>query len=284
MADERALGTLQVGSMSTSTSSQMFPALLRYWRTRRGLSQLELALESDVSARHISFLESGRARPSEEMVLRLFSVMSVPLSNQNQALSAAGFEPWFPSPAADALAPEVDQALTQMMAQHEPFPLAVLSVDGVVLRQNRGAARLFKAFIASPDALPEPLDMFSLLFDPRLMRSFILDWHVLARSIASRLHREHLHRGDARLGAVSIASSRRRRSTRVATARLLRRRSAHVALAPRARRAPRGLSRYRDDLLDTSAGHPRQSRIESCFPLDDGTREACVRLAERGDA
>jgi len=149
--------------MSTSTNHQLFPALLRYWRTRRGLSQLELALESDVSARHISFLESGRARPSEEMVLRLFTVMSVPLSDQNQALAAAGFEARFPSPPADALAPEVDQALAQMMAQHEPFPLAVLSVDGVILRQNMGASRLFQAFIASPDAVPDPLDMFSLL-------------------------------------------------------------------------------------------------------------------------
>ena len=140
--------------MSTAASSQLFPALLRFWRTRRGLSQLELALESDVSARHISFLESGRARPSEEMVLRLFTVMSVPLSDQNQALAAAGFEARFPSPPADALAPEVEQALAQMMAQHEPFPLVVLTVDGVILRQNVGAARLFRAFIATPEALP----------------------------------------------------------------------------------------------------------------------------------
>src|SRR3954470_300766 len=98
MVPDSALAMLSLDAMSTG-SSLLFPALLRYWRTRRGLSQLELALEADVSSRHISFLESGRARPSEEMVLRLFTVMTVPLSDQNQALGAAGFEPRFPSPA-----------------------------------------------------------------------------------------------------------------------------------------------------------------------------------------
>ena len=104
MAGENDLARLRA-RMSTSTNSQLFPALLRYWRTRRGLSQLELALESDVSARHVSFLESGRARPSEEMVLRLFNVMSIPLSNQNQALAAAGYGHRFPSPPVDELSP-----------------------------------------------------------------------------------------------------------------------------------------------------------------------------------
>ena len=86
----------------------LFPALLRYWRGRRGLSQLALALEADVSARHLSFLESGRARPSEEMVSRLFSVLATPLREHNQALVAAGFAPRFAEPGLDAMAPEVD--------------------------------------------------------------------------------------------------------------------------------------------------------------------------------
>jgi len=270
--------------MSTSTSSQLFPALLRYWRTRRGLSQLELALASDVSARHISFLESGRARPSEEMVLRLFTVMSVPLSDQNRALAAAGFEARFPSPPADALALEVDQALAQMMAQHEPYPLAVLSVDGTILRQNRGASRIFQAFVASPDAVPDQLDMFSLLFDPRLMRSFILDWESLARSIASRLHREHLHRGDARLTAVI-----ERIFARPDVPPSWRQPDFSVDVPPTLR-----LRLARDDLhvgflvTVTTFSTPQQVtldelRIESCFPLDDATRDACMRLARLGD-
>ena len=280
MASESALGTLIGALMSSSTSSPLFPALLRYWRTRRGLSQLDLGLESDVSARHISFLESGRSRPSEEMVLRLFSVMSVPLSDQNHALTAAGFVARFPSPRADALSPEVDQALAQMMAQHEPFPLAVLSVDGVVLRQNQGASRLFRAFVALPDALPDPLDMFALLFDDRLMRPFILDWESLARSVASRLHREHLSRGDARLGAVVEGIF-----SRPGVPREWRQPDFSANLPPTLH-----LRLERDDLrvgflvAVTTFSAPQQVtldelRIESCFPLDDATRDACARLA-----
>ena len=266
--------------MSTNTSGQLFPALLRYWRGRRGLSQLELALEADVSSRHISFLESGRARPSEEMVLRLFSVMTVPLSDQNQALAAAGFEARFPSPPADALPPEIDQALEQMMAQHEPFPLAVVSIDGSVLCQNRGATRLFQAFMASPDALLPQVDMFSLLFDPRFMRPHVVDWESLARSIASRLNREHLLRGDARLGAVID-----RIFAYPDVPREWRQPDFSAAVPPTLRlRLARGDLRVGFLVTVTTFSTPQQVtldelRIESCFPLDDETRSVCARLA-----
>ncbi|HVJ90934.1 MAG TPA: hypothetical protein VM580_14120 [Labilithrix sp.] len=118
------------------------------------------------------------------MVLRLLSVMNVPLGDQNQALVAAGFKPRFPEPPLDALTPEVEQALEQMMAQHEPFPLAVLLLDGTILRQNEGASRLFQAFIACPEALPSPIDMFTLLFDLRFMRPFVVDWASVARHVS----------------------------------------------------------------------------------------------------
>src|SRR4051812_29076023 len=118
--------------------SRMFPALLKYHRLKRGLSQLDLAVEAEVSARHVSFLESGRAGASPEMVLRLFSVLGVPLRGQNEGLVAAGFEPRFPEPPADGLPAEVELAIAQMMNQHDPFPLTVLGIDGTVLRANGG--------------------------------------------------------------------------------------------------------------------------------------------------
>src|SRR5258706_9039861 len=96
--------------MIAMAGSQMFPALLRYWRTRRGLSQLDLALEADVSTRHVSFLESARSRPSEDMVLRLLTVLGVPLRDQNAALAAAGFTPRFPEDGAEGMAPELEAA------------------------------------------------------------------------------------------------------------------------------------------------------------------------------
>jgi transcriptional regulator with XRE-family HTH domain len=266
--------------MSTTSGSRLFPALLRYWRTRRGLSQLELAIEADVSARHISFLESARARPTQEMVLRLLAVMNVPLSDQNQALVAAGFEPRYPSPAVDALPREIEQALEQMMAQHEPFPLAVLSLDGTILRRNRGAARLFQSFLAAPELVPEPVDMFSLLCDPRFMRSYVVDWQAIARAVVSRLHREQLLRGDPRLGArlkalfelPDIPREWRQPDFSTDVAPTLRLRLARDQLRVGFLVAVTTFSAPQQVTLD-------ELRIESCFPLDDATREACRRLA-----
>src|SRR5450631_3372537 len=100
-------------------TSLLFPALLRYWRERRGFSQLELSLAADVSARHISFLESNRAKPSREMVLQLLAVLSVPLREQDQALLAAGFEPRYASLSSNEMSPQIDQAIARMMAQQE---------------------------------------------------------------------------------------------------------------------------------------------------------------------
>ncbi|MCP3140524.1 helix-turn-helix domain-containing protein [Pyxidicoccus xibeiensis] len=259
---------------------ELFPALLRYWRGRRGLSQLDLALEAGVSARHLSFLESGRARPGEEMVLRLFSVLAAPLREQNQALLAAGFAPRFPAPALDAMAPEVEQALEQMMAQHEPFPLVVLSLDGTVVRSNRAARTLFGAFVSEPAALRQPLDMFSLLLDERLMKPFVIEWELLARSMVTRLHRERLQRGDSKLAAVlervlsfpGVPRAWRQPDFSTETHPTLR-----VQLA-------RGALRVGFLVTVTVFSAPQQVtldelRIESCFPLDDQTRKVCERFA-----
>src|SRR5499427_6067429 len=106
---------------------RLFPALLRDWRTRRGLSQLDLALAADVSARHVSFLETGRAQPSREMVLRLGATLNVPLRDQNDMLRAAGFAEEFAEPSLDGGLPEgVGRAIDRMLAQHEPYPMTVL--------------------------------------------------------------------------------------------------------------------------------------------------------------
>src|SRR5215831_6015621 len=102
------------------SEARLFPALLRHWRTRRGLSQLDLALAADVSPRHVSFLETGRAQPSREMVLRLGAALGVRLRDQNDMLRAAGFPDQFSEPRLeDGLPPGVAQAIERMLAQHE---------------------------------------------------------------------------------------------------------------------------------------------------------------------
>lgn len=265
--------------MSRTTGSRLFPALLRYWRTRRGFSQLELAIAADVSTRHISFLESARAGPSEEMLLRLLAVMNVPLSDQNQALVAAGFAPRFASPAADSLPPEVEQALEQMMSQHEPFPLVALSLDGTIVRKNAGAQRLFQAFVSSPAPLPERIDMFSLLCDPRFMRPYVVDWPMLARALVSRLHREHLQRADPRL-----AATLERLFELPGMPREWRQPDFSSDVPPTLRLClARNQLRVGFLVAVTTFSAPQRTsldelRIESCFPLDDATRQHCRGL------
>jgi transcriptional regulator with XRE-family HTH domain len=185
-------------------SARLFSALLKYWRGRRGLSQLDLALHAGVSARHLSFLESGRAQPSEPMALRLLAALDVPLRDQNEALRAAGFEARYPEPPLAAIPAAIDEALGRMLEAHEPYPLTVISPESNVLRSNRGAKTLFPLFVADPAALEPTLNMFSLVFDPRLMRPFIANWPSVARQMLARLHRESLQRGgDERLAALA---------------------------------------------------------------------------------
>ena len=175
----------------------LYSALLKYWRGLRGMSQLDLALAADVSARHVSFLETGRAQPSEEMLLRLAANLDVPLREQNAMLRAAGFDELFEEPSIDH---EVDQAiafaLERMFAQHEPFPMMAMNRRYDVLRTNHAAGRLATLLIADPTAVATPLNAFRLLFDPRLARNYIVGWKHAGQALLSRLHREALHRPE----------------------------------------------------------------------------------------
>lgn len=260
----------------------IFPALLRYHRARRGLSQLELALEAEVSARHVSFLESGRAQPSTAMVLRLLSALGASLREQNEALHAADLEPLFPEVPADGLPVEVQTAINQMMRQHEPFPLSVLALDGTVVEANRGARTLFETFAADAGALAPVVNIFTLFFDPRLWRPFVVGWDDVARGLIARLHREALLRNDTRLPALidrlltfpGVPAAWRRPifSTPEGPLGTFRLRRGDVNLAFLV--TVTVFSGPRDVTLD-------ELRIESCFPTDEATRTTCERLAGR---
>ncbi|WP_460070945.1 helix-turn-helix domain-containing protein [Streptomyces sp. YKOK-I1] len=168
--------------------------LLRAWRERRRVSQLELALRAGSSARHISFVETGRSRPSEEMVLRLAEHLEVPVRERNALLLAAGYAPRYPEtplddPALDALR----AGLERLIQGYEPYPALVVDARYDVVAANRGIAMLLEGLPES--LLAPPLNAMRLTLHPRGLAPRIRnlpEWrgHLLAqmeRQIA--LHR-----------------------------------------------------------------------------------------------
>lgn len=167
-----------------------FPDTLKSWRKTRRLSQLDLAGEANVSSRHISFLETGRARPSAEMIGRLGDALDLPLSARNQMLTHAGFAPRYAARDWDAadMAP-IREAVRHMLDSHAPFP--ALAVDRLwrILRMNRPAAALFAALnVVEGDSL---LDLMLSDHLPPLVEN----WPHVAHHAASRLRTESAAQG-----------------------------------------------------------------------------------------
>jgi transcriptional regulator with XRE-family HTH domain len=261
-----------------------FGSGLRWWRERRGFSQLDLAGAAETTQRHLSFLESGRASPSREMILRLAAVLDLPLRQQNALLLAAGFAPaWRES---DLSAPElaqVNSALDHMLAQQEPYPAFVVDRRWTLLRANAGAGHLVE-FLTEPASAPaapaEPVNLAVALVSPEGLRPFIVNWEEVAL---------YFLRG---VQADAIADGTRQ------TAQLLARLLTFPGLpalsripAPGDPRAPVLTIHFkRDDtslrLFTTIAtlGTPhdvtlQEIRVECFFPMDDGTARMFRRWA-----
>jgi transcriptional regulator with XRE-family HTH domain len=157
--------------------------LLKDWRGRRGLSQLALAVAARTTQRHLSFIESGRAVPSRDMILRLGATLSLSLRQQNALLLAAGYAPAWKE--RDLSTPDlavVNSALDYMLAQHEPYPAFVIERCWNLLRANRGALRLteFLTGAAPPTNPSEPANLAVALFAPDGLRPFIVNWPEVA--------------------------------------------------------------------------------------------------------
>src|SRR4051794_7229382 len=130
--------------------AETFASRLRWWRSRRGVSQLDLAGRASVSQRHVSFLEIGRTAPSREMVLRLGHALELPLRQQNELLQAAGFAAiWRETSLAAPELEAINRALEFMLDQQEPYPAVVVDRRWNMLRANRGAKRLIEFLTGS---------------------------------------------------------------------------------------------------------------------------------------
>ncbi|MFT6556535.1 helix-turn-helix domain-containing protein [Sneathiella sp.] len=168
-----------------------FGILLRRWRRVHGLSQLDLALAAESSARHISFIETGRSKPSREMVLHLCDVMELPLRERNRLLHAAGFSPAFKeSPLDDEALDPIRTVLIKMLENHEPYPATVLNRRFDILMVNKAAQTIMGAVGVPMDAQQEVPNALRLALHPNGLRPLIKDWKRAAGHLIQRAHRQ----------------------------------------------------------------------------------------------
>ena len=169
-----------------------FATLLRETRKTRRLSQLDLALQANVSSRHISFLETGRARPSRGMVLSLTEVLDVPRAQVNGFLQAGGFAPIRTRrPLDDSLLAPVRQALDWTLKRHAPYPGLILDREWTLVDANTPALRLFEAMgISRGD------NLIDRLFSDDLGRAVFDNWEDLSHALAARLRTELSEQGE----------------------------------------------------------------------------------------
>jgi transcriptional regulator with XRE-family HTH domain len=164
--------------------------LLRHWRTVRGRNQLDLSIETGVSQRHISFIESGRSIPSRHTLLEIAQVLDVPLRERNTLLLNAGYAPVFSEAAWNsAQMQSITKALERILHQHEPYPALVMDRYWNVLMTNDSAPRFFNCFIDMSQR-KGPRNMLHLVFDPDGMRPFVEHWDEVARSLLHRVRTE----------------------------------------------------------------------------------------------
>jgi transcriptional regulator with XRE-family HTH domain len=170
-----------------SSASHAFGSLLRQWRTTRRLSQLALAMEAGISTRHLSFLETGRAQPSREMVQLLAGMLDVPLGERNALLVSAGYAPAYGDRPLGA--PELEpvrRALEFILRQQEPYPALVVDGQWNVVMRNDASRRIFELF-RGPQ---ETVNIMRTVFHPAMLRPSIVNWEELAVCLMHSLHRE----------------------------------------------------------------------------------------------
>jgi transcriptional regulator with XRE-family HTH domain len=241
--------------------------LLRYWRQRRGKSQLDLSLDTGISQRHLSFVENGRSVPSRDLLSAVSEALDIPLRERNVLLLATGYAPLYSEYEWDT--PEmaaVTQAVDRLLLQHEPHPALVLDRYWNVIRTNASAPQFFGSFI-DLEARPRPRNLLHLIFDPEGMRPFIEDWEEVATGLLQRVRREALgHVMDAT--TVNLLNDLRRYPG-----------VKELSSVPKAQSPVlpitfvRGLERRSYFSLITTVGTPQcitaqEVRIECMFPLD----------------
>lgn len=174
---------------------------LQSWRRRRHLSQLALASEAEVSQRHLSFIESGRAQPSREMVMHLAQALEIPTRARNGLLLAAGYAPLYRERALDD--PDLDaarQAVALILTGHEPHPALAIDRHWNLVLANRAVAPLLRG--VDPALLAPPVNVLRLSLHPRGLGPRLVNFGAWRAHVLDRLSRQIEHSGDAVLAAL----------------------------------------------------------------------------------
>ncbi|MEV7772378.1 helix-turn-helix transcriptional regulator [Kitasatospora sp. NPDC086791] len=178
--------TIMAG-MGSPTGTGVGP-LLRGWRERRQLSQLQLALRADSSARHLSFVENGRSRPSRELLLRLADQLDVPVRERNTLLLAAGYAPQYPeTPLDDPSMDALRGGMERLLAAHDPYPAVVIDGGFRVLAANRSLGLLLDG--VAPHLLRAPLNAVRITLHPDGLAPRIVNLRQWRRHLLERMER-----------------------------------------------------------------------------------------------
>jgi transcriptional regulator with XRE-family HTH domain len=188
--------------MTVTDATTHVGELLRDWRLRRNLSQLDLAGRADVSTRHLSYVETGRAQPTSGMILRLCRHLDVPLREQNRVLLAGGFAPAHPEHAlTDPPMAEANAAIEAILQAHLPYPALVVDRHWELVAANDAAFALLDG--VDPDLLEPPVNVIRLSVHPRGLASRIVNLQEWRAALAARLEREYDATADPALGALA---------------------------------------------------------------------------------
>jgi len=257
-----------------------FSSRLAWWRKRRSLSQLQLAMTVACSQRHISFLELGRTKPSREMVLNLSAALDVPLRQSNALLLAAGYAPvWTESDlGAQELAP-IRSALDYMLTQQEPFPAVVVDRRWNLLQANRGAVALVE-FLAGPVQPGTAINLADALAGPDVLRPHLTNWTEVVRYFVRSVEADAAVDGTTQTSAL-LERLMGYEGVRAALSHV----TEPAAIGPvLPMHFQKGSTTLRLFTTIATLGTPQdialqELRIESFFPMDDETRDVFRKWA-----
>jgi len=167
-------------------STSHFGALLRGWRVARRMSQMDLAAAANVSSRHFSCVETGKAQAGRDVVIRIAETLEIPLRDRNALLMAAGYAPIYPETAlATSHLAEVRKAIDLLLAQQEPFPASVLDRHWNIVQSNKGFDRVVSHVLGGRPS--RHANMIRQIFDPEDVRRTIVNWDEIAGAVIGNL-------------------------------------------------------------------------------------------------